>query len=564
MIALSDCLPDPLRLALEARYWAPIGDAARIEAVIDDPALHADPARHPALFSDHGVVHVRDIAIGAVDLAERLPGLLLPRRELGPRRFVQGLAVLLTYFHDIGMAEATAAARRVHPQFAAQTVLGADFDSLAHALWQADAGGLRSRVQALGRDARLPLPEPWVAREVLAMSLCHSKTAVPAEWLDDPARLRKVMTRACLTDLVAQQTTPLATHADFGPDTRAPSALVSRYADAAAQAFAWLTDDQPAVRAFVEEVMDAVRLLRAADALRQRGTTLRTSAGYEVCTDRRSGHAVVGLRTLDERCALLLQVDNPMTAAEANIRSTSITAKGALAIEFYRGAFPSPGARERLLTVMADMVADIEADALGSFVDARGRAAVEIRSPEDDPGFAQALARTLTQRFPALAPRVQVQPPLPHAAQQDELLAWSQRDGRLPGLSAADLMDRLGRQGLQVDAIDAGRALRGVRQLRVPPGRRLMSPGLAAGAVIVPMGPGLELEPAGGYAAQPLHPWLPIGATGVVRGGERNAAVSAAEAVDVLVIDGPHYLAEWFRPYDLPTLRGWLASRSAG
>lgn len=115
-----------------------------------------------------------------------------------------------------------------------------------------------------------------------------------------------------------------------------------------------------------------------------------------------------------------------------------------------------------------------------------------------------------------------------------------------------------------MQAIDAARALHDVGQLHVPAGRRLMSPGLQAGAVIVPMGPGLELEPAGGYAAQPLHPWLPVGATGVVRGGERNAAVSAAEAVEVLVIEGPHYLAEWFRPYDLPALRRWLDLRSTG
>ena len=69
MIALSDCLPDSLRLALEARYWAPIGDAARIEAVINDPALQADPARHPALFSDHGVVRggERNAAVSAAE-----------------------------------------------------------------------------------------------------------------------------------------------------------------------------------------------------------------------------------------------------------------------------------------------------------------------------------------------------------------------------------------------------------------------------------------------------------------------------------------------------------------
>ena len=45
-------------------------------------------------------------------------------------------------------------------------------------------------------------------------------------------------------------------------------------------------------RALADDAIDAVRLVRAADALRQRGTTLRTSAGYEIFIDTDSGDAV--------------------------------------------------------------------------------------------------------------------------------------------------------------------------------------------------------------------------------------------------------------------------------
>lgn len=38
------------------------------------------PEKHPALFSDHGVVHVRDVAAGTLELADILVGGLLPAR----------------------------------------------------------------------------------------------------------------------------------------------------------------------------------------------------------------------------------------------------------------------------------------------------------------------------------------------------------------------------------------------------------------------------------------------------------------------------------------------------
>lgn len=542
---LDDFLPAPLRHTIEARYWAPIGAAATVERFIDDPALHAAPDRHPALFSDHGVVHVRDVAGSAAALAARLHGTLLPPRPAPARHFVQGLAVLLAYFHDIGMAESSAAGRRVHAQFAAQTVLGPDFDDLAAALWQADAAGLRSRLQGLP----LALDPAWTAREVMALALAHSKTAVPAPLLDDRARLRQRLQRACFTDLAAQ--------AALGRDATAPGALRARYRDPEAESFAWLDDPRPALQALAGEVIDAVRVLRAADALRQRGTTLRTSAGYEVCTDRATGEAVVGLRTQDERRTLLLRFHNPISAAEANIRVTAITDDGALAVEFYRGRFAGAGVRAALLAVTADVVADIEADALGSFGAAAGRP-VRLVAPADDARFADELARLLVQRHPRLAGRTEVEAAAVPAT-PEPVPGWiAERRLDRPPPDAGTLFERLAAHGLNVDAIDRRAALAGTRCIDVQAGTRLIEPGSTATFVIVPLAPGLLLQPMGGYAAQPLHPWIPLGVTGVARGGERNAGVVADGDVPVLLVDGEHYLAEWFRPYDLDGLRARL------
>lgn len=537
---LDDAVPAVLRERVEQRYWAPIGDAAALERFIDDPALHAAPDRHPALFSDHGVVHVRDIAASAAALATRAHGVLLPARDEPTRAFVRRLAVLLAYFHDIGMVDPTPAGRRVHPQFAAQTVLGDAFDDLAHELWHADAGGLRSRLQALPGDAR------WVAREAMALALAHSKSAVPAPVLDDGGALQALMRRACLTDLQA-----------LIAKTDAASAVAARYAATGIEPFAWLTDPQPAWQAFRRDVIDAVRILRAADALRQRGTTLRTSAGYEICTDRETGEAVVGLRTADQRQHLLLRFHNPISAAEANIRSTVLADDGSLCVEFWRGAFARDGVREALLAVTADVIADIEADALGSF--AGGSRQVCLVAPDDDPCFADALAHEVATRHPRLAGRVRVAPAEPEAPCDAEA-AWADAGHALePDEAAHDaIFEQLAAHGLNVDAIDRPAALAGTRRVRVAAGRTVIEPGSRATFVVVPLEPGLELQPSGGWPAQPLHPWIPLGVTGVVRGGERNAGVVARRAVDLLLIPGEHYVAAWFRPYDLAGLRARL------
>ena len=67
---LDELLGPGVRTYLEDRFWRPIEEQATLEALLDDPAFAADPGRHPAMFADHGVVHVRDVAIGLVRLLD--------------------------------------------------------------------------------------------------------------------------------------------------------------------------------------------------------------------------------------------------------------------------------------------------------------------------------------------------------------------------------------------------------------------------------------------------------------------------------------------------------------
>lgn len=554
-----------LRARLEERYWRPIERAAGAESFLTDEEFFADPGRHPAVFSDHGVVHVRDVARRAVRLVERLDGGLLPARSDDRLRTVQASAVLMAYLHDIGMVASTPAGRRVHAQYAAQTALGAGFDDLADELWARGAGGLRARIEA---DAcgDAGVAGPVVMREVLALSLCHSKSAVPAPLLDDPAALRELMLRHTFTSLDLQMEAP--NRAAWTTERHRSSPAAARYGDVDTEAFAWLVDERPVTRQFVADVIDGIRVLRAADALRQRGTTQKTSAGYEMCVDRHSGRAVMAVRCSENRFVAWMWLDSRHSIAEGNLRVVDLTSDGSLRIACHRGSFTGHGSTERVVMSTVDTIADVEADALGSFPrssdPSRSARLVEVVPPPDNTGFATLVVEALERQHPRLVGRTALVDE-PYREPPVEAAAWYARAVDVMA-SAPDVdgwFDEFSLHGLHVDAIDRRAALRDVVRVRVHAGEVVFSPWTAASVVVIPLGRGLRVEPTGGYRPRPLQPWLPVGSTGVVRGAERNATVIAEAEIDLLAIPAERYLTDWFRPFEADELRiawkRWLA-----
>ena len=135
-----------------------------------------------------------------------------------------------------------------------------------------------------------------VLRELISLAVAHSKSAVPAALLADVTALKKLMRHIILMDLDRHRGAE-AMPAPEDALTDAPGANARWYSDPIRDPYAWLDSPHAAHRALVDDAIDAVRLVRAADALRQRGTTLRTSAGYEIFIDADSGSAVFALRT---------------------------------------------------------------------------------------------------------------------------------------------------------------------------------------------------------------------------------------------------------------------------
>lgn len=553
----------------EERYWRPIQDSTTLEALLTDDMFFEDPDHHVGMFSDHGIVHVRDVAQRAAQLVPMVHGVLIESSTPQRLRFIQGCAVLMAYLHDIGMAPANTSGRKVHAQFAAQTAFTTEFDVSIDDLWTSDAGGLRSRIDSIHEVVPFAVPGRMVLREVLAMAFCHSKSAVAATVLDDGAALREMMRHATFTRLETQ----LAAPGSGAPGRRAyldsPSAAVHRYDDMGRNvddhAFAWLVEAHPLAKAFMHDVVDAIRVLRAADALRQRGTTQRTSAGFEICTSRLTGDAVFAMRTADRHAQVLVSNANPMSSGEANLRYVEITDRGTLRIALHRGQFADDSVAARHAPQLATVIVDIVRDALGSFnlpnfafdgALAGAVGTIEIVRPHDDRSFAELLRDRLHDEDTSLRGRVMLVDE-PASPTSPDLIEWPMRGEPFEPDDAtlSQVLRELSAHG-QRDLTDPRRAFVGVRRTKVMAGERVMAPRTDASVVLVPMGAGLVVQPVGGYPPAAVDAWMPLGVTGVVRGSERNAHVSADAEVDVLAIPTDVYLAEWFRPFEVAELRG--------
>ena len=156
------------------------------------------------------------------------------------------------------------------------------------------------------------------------MANCHSKSKVPVALLNEPAALRRMMQIAATTDL-------RRLHArQRGRDARAP-----RSRPGASPGSRLPTGPG---RALVDDVIDTLRVLRCADALRQRGTVLKTSGNYEVFVDRRSANAVFAFAPTPGN-STFSSFRSRSPPARPTWRAASSIADGNLRISFHRGMF---------------------------------------------------------------------------------------------------------------------------------------------------------------------------------------------------------------------------------
>ena len=565
---LDDYLPQPVRAYLEERFWRPIEAQSTLEILSGDPGFLADPGRHPAIFADHGVVHVRDVAIGLIRLLDTINGVLLPWRPAPRQHFVKTLGVATTYLHDIGMVDMTRSGRRVHALFAAHAAFGPDVDPLVEQLLA--AGPVRTRLDEVAARAPFAASPEIVVRELLSTSVAHSKSAVPAAVLDDRDDLRRLLQRVVFTNLDdhrASERLPQA--ADMSPIPA--GANMARYEDAG-QSFAWLAAPDGPQAELADDVVDAARALRAADVLRQRGTVLRTSGGFELCMDAETARAVCTLRPRTGDAAYVIMYDDDRGAGEANIRAAHVTPHGHLRIAFHRGGFGSAVAAHRAAASVADVIVDISADVIPSFggtsVGAGLRPAsrpnheirIQMERPGDRPGFADDVSALVADREPSLAHRLETVADTEGAAPEEQRRFFGADPVAGAGPEADEMLQRLAEHGVETTGLDRATAFAEACRATIQPGEILVAPGSPPSFVYIPTGPGLVVRPAGGYAPMPLPPWVPVGTTGAIRRAERNSEIVAELVVDVIMIPAELYARAWLRPIPVDELATRLRS----
>jgi CRP-like cAMP-binding protein len=527
-------------------------------------------------------------------------GVLLMQRPLPRLERMKGYGVLVAYLHDIGMIDFSDYGRTMHPEFASQAVFDPALADLVQTIWAQNSGNLPWYLLNLADQGLLAQPPMLVLRELLAMSLCHSKSKVPVAVLNRPEQLRARLIESISTSLpalfhtqrvrkaqarlaelppgdvriaaretaVAQATTAYEQFCQSNPDRHNPH-LADYYQNPAQEAFPWLVSTHPLLQEFVTDVIDTLRVLRCADALRQRGAVLKTSGSYEIFVNQHTGNAVYALRQRDEQL-FLFESPDPVSAGEANIASSELDPAGDLRLSFARGAYSTPAATANAVRCTALVINDIQSDVVESFQGevVVGETAVDkpantirilLEETDDNLDFANQVWQHLIVTYPHTAARVQVVPSLELASLLERELYRTAAVVSWGGAMRREILERIGQSGHRIAKIDAQAAFENVRLATVVDGQVLIEAHSNAAFVYIPLDPGLKVVPLGGYQSFSVQAWMPMGLTGVVRGATRNASVVASRTVRLLMIPKTVYLTHWHHTHDIASLQQLLA-----
>lgn len=591
-------LPEAFTSYIEQNFYGKVTEQSTLEAIINDDSFLENPLKHVALFSDHGIVHGKDIASKIEQVLQHIHGVLIPERSPTQMEFMLGYGVMLAYLHDIGMRDFSAFGRAMHPEFAAQLIYTQEFEPLVERLWQENAGNVPWRLTNLSLSGVLSQDPQLVLREMLSLSIGHSKSKIAIATLNDP-HLLKAMMQECLSaelhylhhrQQVAKAEAKLAQVNDQNIDAelieiltqhleKAKHALteftqsnplrttnpdIDRYYQGFAQtSFQWLVSPHPELQALVQDVIDTIRALRCADALRQRGHAFRTSAGYEVLVNQHTANAVYALQTSDSSKLFLLEGKDAISSGEANMTSCELDQDRNLRVSFDRGSFSTPEATQWAVYCAALVINDIQADVIGSFarsnnVDETGVVSkawedmqILVEGVDDNPTFASAVCQELGRMNSAIAHRCR-----PVASLQKADLAEVARylAGTTPVWNPDEqnrLLAEMAKTGQKLDQLNLEHGFRDVKCITIKAGEVLMENRSPASFVYIPMSQGLKIFPEGGYAATPAQPWMRLGDTAAIKGSVRNARVVAERDTSLLMIPKQVYLQYWYNPYSL-------------
>ena len=163
---------------IETNFYARINEQSKLDQLIHDQSFMNDMSSHIALYSDHGVVHVRDVACQILQTIDNSHGVHIAPRSNYRLNFMKGYGVIVAYLHDIGMVNFTPIGRATHSQFAAQEVYSESFDKYIDVIWEENCGDVPWRILSLYDKGLITTDPKIVLRELLALVPAHSKNSV--------------------------------------------------------------------------------------------------------------------------------------------------------------------------------------------------------------------------------------------------------------------------------------------------------------------------------------------------------------------------------------------------
>ena len=92
---LNQYLPENIRTYIEENYYAKVNQQADLDHAVFDETFLKDPISHVVLYTDHGVVHVRDVACNILVVLDTINGVLIPERKPRWLDFMKVMALWL-------------------------------------------------------------------------------------------------------------------------------------------------------------------------------------------------------------------------------------------------------------------------------------------------------------------------------------------------------------------------------------------------------------------------------------------------------------------------------------
>jgi hypothetical protein len=581
---LNNAISPAFRLSIEKNYYEKINTQAQISQTIKDPLFVNHPLEHISFTNDHGIVHVRDIAVRVLTLIDELNGIHFPKRNAARLEFMKGLGVILAYIHDLGMAEVKNVEEDYHEVIASQTVFQPGFEDNLSLLWEENSGNVAWRITKLAIKKSLPHNSKTVLREILSLCGLHTKKICPITTLNEPLELRKVIQEVIAYPISyqilqqkyndaenqlraaraaesnnkqtyeQQKITAEKNLNDFGKPA-VNSFLDIFYSDIWKDSFQWLVSDNTEVCELRDDVIDTLRVLRAANASRQRGAKLRATGDHQIFLDHQTAKAVFAVNTHQKM--LLLESQNTLLAGEVNLSSTEFTQAGDLRISFYRGTFGDDTAIKRAVFNAAIAINEVQDDMIGSFQHKTGAdftkqfavSYILLENCDDNPEFSTLVKEQLIILNPELKESIRIVPSLQNATEQERNRYLSSAELKWDLKTENEMLENIANSGHKIIAMKANEAFSHVKCAEIPAGEVLVQAGSPASFVYIPIAEGLVGYPLGGYAPFHVNAFIPLGNVGVIRGDTRNSTIIAEKTVKVLMIPKEVYLKHWHNTY---------------